>query len=158
MKQTIFILFLLILVHSANAQQEPKSNLVKPLAIDRLFWLSSPHKPKQTFIVERQEITGGLLKVIYFPKTDGLRGGVTEFVDPKTLTNKTLWNLKLRNPLENEKAYCKVDNYFRTSKGKIHKNEIGEPTLRFRATQIEADIKFNNLLEMPCMILESFLK
>lgn len=158
MKRAISILILFAFVNAASAQQSSEPILVKPLAFDRFFGLSSPQKPRQVFIAEIQNSSNSLVKVIYFPKTDGLRGGVTEFVDPKTLNNNTVWKLKLRLPLEEEKLYCKTDNYFRTSKNKIHTNESGEPTLRFHSTQIEADIKFNNLSEMPCMILASFLK
>lgn len=156
MKQTIFLFFLLAWVQFSNAQQEPEPTLVKPVAIDRLFWLSNPHQPRQVFIVEVQDTNGRLLKVVYFPKTDGLRGGVTEFVDPRSLNKNTIWKLNLRSPLEEEKRQCMTNDYLRTSKNKIHTNESGEPTLRFRSTQIEADIKFNSLSEMPCMILESF--
>lgn len=158
MKQTIFFFLLFALFQITNAQQESELILVKPVAMDRLFWLSSPQQPKQVFIVEVQDTKGGLIKVIFFPKTDGLRGGVTEFVDPKTLNKDTFWKLKLRSPLEEEKRQCMTDNYLRTSKNKVHTNESGEPTLRFRSTQMEADIEFKSFSEMPCMVLESFSK
>jgi hypothetical protein len=156
MKKIIFILILFAIGHSVNAQNGPEAILVQPLAFDRFFWLLPPVKPKQIFIVEVQNTNSELLKVIYFAPTDGFRGGKTDFIDARTLNGKTLWKLKLRIPSENEKIHCKADNYLRTSKGKIHTNESGEPILRFRSTQIEADIKFNNLSDMSCMILDSF--
>jgi hypothetical protein len=157
MKQTIFILIFFAFGYSVNAQQlEP--TVVKPVAFDRLYLLSSPHKPKQVFVVEVQNPNSDLIKVIYFPKTDGFRGGVTDFVLPAILTNKTLWKLNLRDPLETEKGYCKIDNFWKNTSNKFSTDEKKEPILRFRSTQIDADVKFNNLSEMPCMILDSFSK
>ena len=151
MKQTIFILIFFAFGYSINAQSEP--TLVRPVAFDRLYLLSSPQRPKQVFIGEVQS-TRTLLKIIYFPTTDGLRGGVTEFVDPATLNKKTVWLLELRSPLEKEKFFCEIDNFLRDSSKKFSTNEKKEPVLRFRSTQLDAFIKFNNLSEMPCMVLD----
>lgn len=156
MKQANLILLFFVLAYSVYAQQESKPTLVKPLAYDKYYLLSGPPKPLQIFIVEVQNDNYDLLKIIYFPKTDGLRGGETEFIVPRTLNNKTLWNLKLRYPGEKEKSYCKTDNFVRTESNNIAVNKEKEAVLRFRSTQMDADIKFNNLSEMPCMILESF--
>ncbi len=155
MKQAIFILIFFTFGFSADAQQERDPTLVKPVAYDRNFILSSPHKPKQVFIVQVQNANGDLLKVIYFPKTDGLRGGVTEFVGPKTLSSKTLWKIKLRQPVESESIYCKTDNFLSSSSDKISFAKEKEPVLRFRSTQFDAFIQFNNFEKMPCMILDS---
>ena len=68
MKQIIFFLYLFALVHFTNAQQVSEFTLVTPVAMDRLFWLSSPQQPKQVFIVEVQGTNGGLLKSFFFQK------------------------------------------------------------------------------------------
>jgi hypothetical protein len=158
MKRAISILILFAFMSGAVAQQESEPILIKPVAFDRFFWLSSPANPRQVFVAEVQNSSKSLVKVIYFPKTDGYRGGATEFIDPKTLSNNTVWKLKLHRASGDEKLYCKTDNYIRTSKNKIDTNESGEQTLRFHSTQIDADIKFNNLSEMGCMIVDSFSK
>lgn len=153
MKQIILILLLLLSLYFSTSAQE-EFVVVTPVAVDRLFWLSSPRKPVQVFVAEMQNGTLPI-KIIYFPKSDGRRGGLTEFVDPKTLNNKTRWKVRLRAPSGEETSYCKADNYFRTSRSKIKTDEEGEPVLRFRSTQFDAFLQFRNLAEMSCKVLDS---
>lgn len=155
MKRAISILILIVFGNAANAQQASEPILVKLVAFDRYFWLSSPHGPRQVFIGEIQDGSNSLIKVVYLPKTDGLRGGETEFIAPKTLKNNAVWRFQLRLPLEEEKLKCKTENYFRTSKNKIAINERGEPALRFRAAQFDGFVQFSDVEKMPCMIDDS---
>lgn len=153
----IVIVIIFTLTFPSNSQQSSKVTLAKFVAFDKFSALSNPREPNQLLLIEIQKSKGELLKVIYFPKTNGSRGGA-KFLEADTLNYKNLWKMKLRQPLENEKLSCEADNFLRTSDGEIDTNEKNEPTLRFRSTQIDADVKLDDLSDMPCMILDSFSK
>ncbi len=154
MKHLTLFLILLSLSTDVSSQRDNESVEVVPLAYDRFYLLSDPQRPKQVFIVEVQNARKDLLRVVYFPFTEGFRGGITKFLDPKTLNSETLWKLRLRLPTDAENSACNSNNFLREDSNKSSINNQ-EPVLRFRSTQIDAEIKFVGLSEMPCMILDS---
>jgi len=155
------LLIIFALVISSSSQQNSETTIANFVAFDKFSGLSNPREPKQMFIIEVQKSSffqaGKLIKVVYYPKTDGFRGGA-KFLESDTLNYKNIWKMKLRQPSEEEKLYCEFENYLKTSDGEVDTDEKSEPTLKFHSTQIDADLKFNNLERIPCMILDSFLK
>jgi hypothetical protein len=158
MKKIIIItLIIFAFAFSSSSQQSRKPTLARFVAFDKFSGWKNPREPIQTLIIEIQKSKVELLKILYFPKTNGFRGGA-KILETDTLNYKNLWRMKLRDPSENEKLNCETDNFLRTFDGEIDTNEKNEPTLRFRSTQIDADVKLNNLSEMPCQVLDSFSK
>jgi hypothetical protein len=129
------------------------------IAFDKFQGLTNPREPIQMLFVEMQDqgAPSGvkLLRVVYYPETTGVRGGA-KFLTDDILRYKNIWKLKFHQPLEErEKRACgQFDNFFRTSGGAID-TDGREPLLRYRSTQFDADIKFEKLGEMPCMVLDS---
>lgn len=130
------------------------------IALDKSTALMSTHEPKQRFIVETPEeaLSTGmkLIKVVYFAPTNGFRGGA-KLLTEDTINYKNLWRLKLHQPIEDrERDSCKqIDNFLRVKNGKAYIDKMKEPVVLFRSTQFEADIIFEQLPDMPCMILDS---
>lgn len=130
------------------------------VAFDRSYSLMNAHEPRQQFIVEVQneELSAEmkLIIVVYFAPTTGFRGGA-QLLEIDTLNYKNRWKLKLRQPLKKrEREACsQIDNFLRSKDGKAYNDKRKEPVVRFRSTQFEADMIFEQLQEMPCMILES---
>jgi hypothetical protein len=130
------------------------------VAYDRFAGLSNPREPKQELFFEVQEggalPRGTLIRLLYFPNTTSMRGGA-RFLDLEMLKYERSWRLIVTEPIsERERASCaRVDGYFRSADGTIDENELGEPAMRFRSTQFEADIRFDTLAKIPCFVLRS---
>lgn len=156
------ILFALIIVGAAAAvaaAQEKIYITATPLAYDRLYFLSSPQRPIQKFIV-RRESDRKLLKVVYSPQTAGLRGTPVAFVLPGSLNETTVWNLPIRSPVANwEKFHCEgFSNFSKDRKGTAHLiKETGDAVLMFKSTSFDGFIAFENLNAMECLIVDSKL-
>lgn len=156
------ILFLIPLSLVILFQQETKPGSVQGrfVAVDKLQALTNPREPRQQLIVEVQNARlfakGQLIRVVYFAETTSLRGGA-KFLGIETWGYANTWNLKTHHPTTaNERAACAdVDNFFRAADGSIDENEKHEPILRYRSTQSKADMKFDDLSVMPCVILDS---
>jgi hypothetical protein len=131
----------------------------KFVAFDILQTLTNPREPKQLLIVEVQEAglfsKGQLVRVVYFAPGTSLRGGAKFLKDELSYGNT--WTLKVRQPSTgNERVYCAdVDNFWRTATGSIDEDGKHHQLLRFRSTQFKADMKFDSLKDMPCLILDS---
>lgn len=161
MRDALCFLVALIFVIQAvpiDAQQETGkyATSVRPVAFDRNYALSSPQKPFQIFIVESVNADKELFQLVYFPRTNGLRGseGTTRFVEVSKLHGDVLWSVDLRNPTANESAFCVKENYTR---GSVHLDSTKLPPrpIRFRSIQFDAYIEFIALKEMPCLVLNS---
>jgi len=154
-KAIILIILFALPYQSAN----PELISGRFIASDKFQGLTNPREPIQMLFVEVQGKGTApgvkLLKVVYYPETTGIRGGA-KFLGNDTLKYSNVWKLKFHLPLEErEKHACgQFDNFFRASNGTID-TDGREPLLRYRSTQFEADIKFENLSKMPCMILDS---
>lgn len=127
------------------------------VAFDKSRTLTNAREPKQHFIVEIQDekspVKVNLIKVVYFVPTNSFRGGA-KLLDTNALNYKKVWKLKLSKPSKEEKDSCRqIDNFLRNEDGTVYNDEVKEPVLLFHSTQFNADIMFENLLEMPCMIL-----
>jgi hypothetical protein len=151
---------LCLLITLSHQSADPALINGRFIAFDILQSLTNPHEPTQSFIVEVQDknpyINVKLLRVVYFAPTNGLRGGA-KFLSHDILDYKNVWKLKLHQPLTaGEKSACsQYDNFWRVMDGTIDIDEKKEPILRYRSTQFEAEIKFEKITEMPCMILDS---
>lgn len=156
------ILFLIPLSLVILFQQETKPGSVQGrfVAVDKLQALTNPREPRQQLIAKIQNAglfaEGQLIRVIYFAETTSLRGGA-KFLGKETLDYANNWNLKIHQPkTANERAACAdVDNFLRAADGSIDEDGKHEPILRYRSTQSKADMKFDDLSVMPCVILDS---
>jgi hypothetical protein len=143
--------------HMPNSQPNCLSG--KFVAFDKLQILTNPREPKQLFIVEVQKAglfdKGQLLRLVYFAPGTSIRGGAKFLRDELAYANT--WTLKVHKPsTENERIYCaEVDNFWRAADGSIDEDGKREQILRFRSTQFQADVRFENLKNMPCLILDS---
>ncbi|MBX3288313.1 MAG: hypothetical protein KF855_03115 [Acidobacteria bacterium] len=158
----IRFLLLFIFLHCANTALHaqgvsPKSTHGRFVAFDKFAVLSNPRAPNQLLVVEQSDASKKLFKVIYFPKTHGMRGSA-QFLSSKELNYENLWLLHTRMPTKEEKWLCEIDIFFRSTDGGIDLDEKLEPVLRFRSTQIEADLKLDKFSAMPCLVLESMNK
>jgi hypothetical protein len=155
-KLIIFSLLIAFPYQSANP------DLIKGrfVAFDNLQGLTNPRQTTQRFIIEVQDKqtspNAKLLKVVYFAPSGSVRGSA-KFLGRDILDYRYVWKLKLHQPLEErEKSECsQFDNFWRVTDGTIDTDEKNEPALRYRSTQFEAEIKFEKLSEVPCMILDS---
>jgi hypothetical protein len=153
LKTLSVILFLTIIV---NSQEVSKSTDAKFLAYDKFSVWDNPREPKQILIIEVQKdklSSVRQIKAIYYPETTGFRGDA-KFLQANVLNYKNTWSVKLREPSKDERAYCNIENYLKSSDLGIDSNENDEPTLRFQSTQTGSDVEINDLDKMPCLILE----
>jgi len=136
-----------------------QENLVEGrfIAFDRFAPLGNPREPTQLLILEEANGSEAIIKTIYFPKTNGLRGGA-QFLLPADLKYQKVWKLRLREPMKEEKRLCKVDSFFRSADGGIDLDANQEPVLRFRSTLFESDLKLDRLSSIPCLVIEEIIR
>lgn len=135
---------LLTLSQAANGQKASPTRTIAPVAFDRYYFMGDPKNAIQRFIGEIRKPDGiELVKIVYLPKSDGLRGTKVDFINVKSLGSSSLWSAVLHEPQEADAYNCRFINYF----GKM---------LRFRLTSLPADVKFDNLDEMPCFLMREY--
>ena len=159
--RTLLIAAILVSLGLTSQQDKESDSLVgRFLAFDKLQGLTNPREPRQQFVFrlehESPSRSGTLIRLVYFPETTSLRGGAKFLTDDK-LAYPNRWNLRVHQPrTTNERSACKdVDDFFRAADGSIDENEKHEPMLRYRSTQTKADMRFDGLSTMPCLILDS---
>lgn len=155
------VVTLFALGFSTNAQQVSATSKARFVAYDKFSGWGNPREPVQLLLIEVQgkdrSKLGGLIKVIYRPKTNGFRGDA-EFLEMRVLGYENTWNMVLSRPKEKELRLCDIGNYLLTSDNRVDTDENGEPTTRFHSTLIDADLVVGTINELPCMILDSFSK
>lgn len=157
-----FLIVTIFLSLGLTLQQDKESDSLvgRFVAFDKLQGLTNPREPRQQFVFGLEDGSssnrGLLVRLIYFPETTSLRGGAKFLTDDK-LAYSNRWNLRVHQPrTTNERSACKdVDDFFRAADGSIDENEKHEPMLRYRSTQTKADLRFDGLSTMPCLILDS---
>lgn len=141
---------------------QPRNGLTgRIVAYDRFQGLTNPYEPTQTLILEliTPKSEEKLVRLVYFAPTNGMRGGA-RFLDNKILQDETVSRFRVHQPsTEREEDICgRADSFFRSLQNVIDEDEKGEPLLRFRSTQFAADMKFDRIEAMPCLILDSIAK
>jgi hypothetical protein len=131
------------------------------------FMLLRIHRGIRQHLIFENVKTNELLKIVYLPKLKIENNSIgyelksdPDFLSEDDLDYRKERLLLLRLPdKEIENIWCnQFDNYIRGEKNKIEKNEFGEDILQFQSTQFKADVKFDNLKAMPCLILDSLPK